>query len=636
MKKGLFLFLLFCFCFVSVRVVYASDVEYSIDSYIAHLDIAEDNSASFRQEIYYKFDSDYNGQYVTLGAANPLPLNFEIQDNPQVGVETNGEKREFRMEEANLTDGKQLKIYNSGVAGDTVKLTINWKIKNFLSIYRDIVEMNWFPISDWDKELRKVRFEVRGLGNADAALYAHRGFFNSGAEVQKVEDGFDMELSSVKKGEKLELHAFWPRAVLSSSLTGDNQGRLGKEVFEHTEKQILFKTKFYRIIVYLGMPVLVSSFLNWSLWTLWGIYKNTYLKSPYPKDARLYEAPQELSPLLVAQYAFNQSFSEVGPLTPGRSSIGFENLVGASLLDFIDRGNITYIQAGNKLKLKLVHYEKISDFEFDFIRMLFSGQEEVDTETLFSQYQIDSKITQKVKNKYQEKKVRETGKAVYNHFKKDSEQVTVKVRKTLDSMNLPPVFRSFTEEEQGLLNRAKILYLLALFLLLVGLIGFGLLFHYFFWQYLLALLLVIPFGFLLISYFSHLSRNCLTQEGVVIYSQWQSFKHMLAVIARLEKAELESIVLWNRILVYATLFGFTKEVSKVMRLNGIKIENSTLYDISLQPSYFTISSSISQLNSYIAISHSAKTFSISSNSGSGGFSGGGFSGGGGGGGGGAF
>ena len=54
---------------------------------------------------------------------------------------------------------------------------------------------------------------------------------------------------------------------------------------------------------------------------------------------------------------------------------------------------------------------------------------------------------------------------------------------------------------------------------------------------------------------------------------WDSFRNMLRDIAHLEEAEVQSLVLWNRLLVYATLFGFADQVSKVMKLRQIHLEN---------------------------------------------------------------
>ncbi len=47
---------------------------------------------------------------------------------------------------------------------------------------------------------------------------------------------------------------------------------------------------------------------------------------------------------------------------------------------------------------------------------------------------------------------------------------------------------------------------------------------------------------------------------------------MLQVTSLTDQAELESIVLWNRLLVYATLFGYAKKVSKLMKVRHIHLK----------------------------------------------------------------
>ena len=39
----------------------------------------------------------------------------------------------------------QGKIYNAGYAGDTVRVTVTWKLTNLLFLYKDIAELNWQP-----------------------------------------------------------------------------------------------------------------------------------------------------------------------------------------------------------------------------------------------------------------------------------------------------------------------------------------------------------------------------------------------------------------------------------------------------------------------------------------------------------
>ena len=120
----------------------------------------------------------------------------------------------------------------------------------------------------------------------------------------------------------------------------------------------------------------------------------------------------------------------------------------------------------------------------------------------------------------------------------------------------------------------------------------------------------------------------LDEAGAEVYYLWTSFENMLREIARLDHAELESIVVWNRLLVYATLFGYADKVSHLMKVHHIQVENP---DINLYVAYGWHSMfyhSSAQMSHYASVANTASTYSVSSGSGS---SGGGFSGGGGGG-----
>ena len=74
----------------------------------------------------------------------------------------------------------------------------------------------------------------------------------------------------------------------------------------------------------------------------------------------------------------------------------------------------------------------------------------------------------------------------------------------------------------------------------------------------------------------------LNEAGAEVYYLWTSFENMLREIARLDQAELESIVVWNRLLVYATLFGYADKVSHLMKAHHIQVENP---DINLYVAY---------------------------------------------------
>ncbi|MFR6319106.1 MAG: DUF2207 family protein [Streptococcus salivarius] len=131
-------------------------------------------------------------------------------------------------------------------------------------------------------------------------------------------------------------------------------------------------------------------------------------------------------------------------------------------------------------------------------------------------------------------------------------------------------------------------------------------------------------------------QRCLDATQISTYYQWHSFKNMIKSIPSFKESELESVILWNRILVYATLYGQAKKVSDVLKRYNIHLSNPSLDEFTYSAAPFIMMNNVNYLESYVSASDSVSSFSINSNSGSGGFGGGGFSGGGGGGGGGAF
>ena len=131
-----------------------------------------------------------------------------------------------------------------------------------------------------------------------------------------------------------------------------------------------------------------------------------------------------------------------------------------------------------------------------------------------------------------------------------------------------------------------------------------------------------------------------TEKGIEHYAQWQAFKNFLNDFGTFELKELPEITLWDRYLVYATIFGLADKVEKAMnvRIKEIDIDNYDYTPIFIYNHVNignTINSSISSaVNSAQAtVSRQNASSSFSSGSGfGGGFSGGGGFGGGGGGG----
>ena len=612
--------LLVCFLPLSLQHVKADEVEYSLPSYVGHLSIQDDGNATFTQEVTYVFDSDYKGQYVTLGKIG----GYSIMDDPKVSATVNGkEKTDITVEKTDSYEGVKLKVYNSGSDGDRVVLKVTWQIQHLLNLYSDIAVLNWFPISDWDKGFGQVDFTVDGLDASQGELYAHTGYFGKDPQVKRTSTGYQVHVDNLPASGKLELHAYWP---MTSALRENNQAFLSNKTnmadFLKKERDIKESKEKFRHLFYVILPLVILSFVLIGIFCYLIVLYSTRTPS-FPRDARLYEAPQDLAPLVLAKNVYNQSFDKTG-LKEETGPLKFKYMVQATILDLIDRGHLTYRQEGDSNILTRIKKEGLSSFEVSFLDMLF------DKDGLEKQFKS-------ARTSYEREAIRSQGKRVKYQFTNDGYQVAKGVEKEEFALGLPKIYRDFSPKEKtfNLLGVAALVLSMVLCILstlfLFAAFGSGLGFYY-----ILGLLPIAGVTILFWYLVKRRRQRCLDATQISTYYQWHSFKNMIKSIPSFKESELESVILWNRILVYATLYGQAKKVSDVLKRYNIHLSNPSLDEFTYSAAPFIMMNNVNYLESYVSASDSVSSFSINSNSGSGGFGGGGFSGGGGGGGGGAF
>ena len=631
--------LLVCFLPLSLQHVQADEdeVEYSLPSYVGHLSIHDDGNATFTQEVTYNFDSDYKGQYVTLGKSG----GYSIMDDPKVSATVNGkEKTDITVEKTDSYDGVKLKVYNSGSDGDRVVLKVTWQIQHLLNLYSDIAVLNWFPISDWDKGFGQVDFTVDGLDASQGELYAHTGYFGKDPQVKRTATGYQVHVDNLPSSGKLELHAYWP---MTSALRENNQAYLlhktNEAEFFKKERDIKKSKENYRRIFYVILPLVILSFVLIGVFCYLIVFYSTRTPS-FPRNARLYEAPQDLAPLVLAKNVYNQSFDKTG-LKEETGPLKFKYMVQATILDLIDRGYLTFRREGDSNILTRIEKEGLSSFEVSFLDMLFDGRMEIRDSEMFSRYYLDKDSLEKqfksARTSYERETIRSQGKRVKYQFSNDGYQVAKGVEKEEFALGLPKIYRDFSAKEKtfNILGVAALVLSMMICMLstlfLFGAFGSGVGFYY-----ILGLLTIAGLTVLFWFLVKRRRQRCLDSTQISTYYQWHSFKNMIQSIPSFKESELESVILWNRILVYATLYGQAKKVSDVLKRYNIHLSNPSLDEFTYSATPFIMLNNVNYLESYVSASDTVSSFSINSNSGSGGFGGGGFSGGGGGGGGGAF
>ncbi|MBM7636911.1 DUF2207 domain-containing protein [Streptococcus saliviloxodontae] len=613
--------------FLLLLPVKADDVDYRIASYRGQLQIHEDNTASFIESVDYQFDSDYNGQYLSLGTSGKMPEGFDIVGEPTVTATKNGNQVDVTSEMENLGDGYRLKVYNAGQESDDVVLTVVWQLKNILFKYDDIAELNWVPISDWDQTLEKVSFSIEtDKASRQSQLFVHRGYLAPSSNIEHLNQTYRVTANHVTG--KLELHAYWDSDVIGG--TSLPEKRLS--AFLQLEKGITQRNSQLIKIFNTYLPILC-----FVLFLLAGLVYQSYrafVNRFYLKPARLYEMPDDLSPLGVAQLVYNQSFEDLILTSKGKAKgkIRSDHLVQAEVLDLIDRGAL--IWEGDQLRL--LSRTDLLDYEKEFITLAFGNRDSVLLSDLFSDYYFDENTEKQLRQKYSgsslEGKMRQAGNHLIQRLRKISRSISESVKTSLSSY--PETYRDLTMREQalsllamGLLGLNTILSVCSIVYLLTRSY-----YEQILWLYMVVTLLsmlAIVVMFRKVSIWQN--NGALTAEGGQMRQLWDSFERMMSDIGTFKEAELESLIIWNRMLVYATLFGQADKVTHYMKIHQIQ-----LLDSHLAESYVYISPHLHQMTRQfhhsVSSAQSASHFSISS----GGSAGGGFSGGGGGGGGGAF
>lgn len=91
-------------------------------------------------------------------------------------------------------------------------------------------------------------------------------------------------------------------------------------------------------------------------------------------------------------------------------------------------------------------------------------------------------------------------------------------------------------------------------------------------------LLIIGIAFHIIFIVYVLSSRKRTAHGADHYAKWNAFKNFLNDFGRFQEKELPEIILWERYLVYATIFGLANKVQKAMnvKIQEMHYENSTI------------------------------------------------------------
>ncbi len=620
--------IIICILFLLFPItVYASNVDYDIENFLIEAEVLEDGNMKVRELIVldgtyngyirdivyknnklvsnktidYEKDAIYNASKISETTIKAKKISGEVSFSTMNEtfdllnkVSSNAKNKNYTQ--TSIENGESFKMYYKAEK-EKVAFLIEYTLNDVVVLHKDIAEVYYtFIGSSFVDRLNNVEIQLSiPKHDQNMKVWAHgelTGNINKidertvRANIKKlppyspidIRITFDKEMISYasKKSEE---------EALSSILKVEEKRAEEANKKREEAKKVIFILRFICVVYLIAL-------ITWWI----------YVYNKYDKEYKT-EFNLEYNREFIEDY--NVEIVEYVM----KKTIG-ENAFSASILNLVYKKNIKVeeIKEENKKKkvyqFTLINTENLNKTEQELINFLFKivGKENTFTTKDLESYASSSKTYTKFQASY-----------------------TKWCNSALEDA-----------KKQNIYEKAS-LPLLTAFLFLI----FGISMVSFSYERVSGIILPYVCAFLALIFVFHCSfMKKRTKKGAEHYAKWRTLKKFLEDFGNFDIRELPEIALWERYLVYATVFGIADQVHKTMNVKIKEIDPSNIY-YSYYPTWtdFTVLDAINRSvhNSFKAnhetYSREVASSSFSSGSGSGGgfSSGSGFGGGGGGG-----
>lgn len=612
MKKLIFGLLIFLyFPIVSLAI----EVDYDIEQFYIDVEILENGNASVSELFVvdgslngYEMNLSYLGDNSFLSASDISNISVSgLATNNKISFETfNSDFTKFNL--VNYASVPDASVYTvtPNYGGYSIRMyypldreryvfRLDYTIEDVIIMHDDFAEFYWnFFSGELEDEIGdlNIRISLPGVDNSDYFRFWAHGPLSG--EIDNISDEAKnivyAHVSSLESLGTLDIRILFSDNLVNG-ITKYNSQTFAEIIDEET--QIAEETNLLRQEIHFKWMVAVA--LTISFYVLLVIsFLFIYIK--YDKERK---------PLFKLKY--NREFIDdynvevVDYLMNKRIT---ENALSASIMNLVYKKNIKVEKVENTKDtylFTLVNRDKLNDTENALIDFLFVniGNGTTFTTTALKKYASNTKTCTTFMNTYTNWK---------NLVLKDGEK------------------QEFFEKKKKYIIIPFIMLFLAI-MIVAYITHFNIEF--------IPGILTLMFAIIFIIYVLTFSKK--TQKGMEHYARWNAFKRFLNDFGNFSIKDLPEIVLWERYLVYATVFGLADKVEKVMNVKINEIGNVDIdyfalnYITNIHIANLITSSMHSAINtSQMAINRANASSRMSSGGGfGGGFSGGGGFGGGG-------
>lgn len=516
----------------------------------------------------------------------------------QVSAGADGDSKCYT--ESRLANGYRYRMYDY-TDNHKVAFYIKYTIVDAVVLHQDVAELYWTFVPDgFEDTLRNVEVQVHLPGEDVSNVFRFWAHGNLDGNIEKLDNqSVAATISEVLPGEAVDI-----RLTFNTSLVNS------EEITKHSYVQALddiIEVETQRADEANQLRAELISKRNTAVWLSWILISSVlilgifiyfkYGKSPkasyFSKYNREFIDDYNVE---VIDYLMNRK------ITP--------NALSASIMNLIYKKNIKVAEIESKKKAKdyeftLIHTDQLNYSEIMLVEFLFDtvgkGKNNAEKQKIFTTKDLKSYAS--------------GSKTCTNFIKSYTAWKNNVLQKGVDEQ--------FFETS----STPKIIGIIILFItifLLMYIVNYGI---DYIPSYIAILLAVVFFIYTLVVYKK-------TKKGSEHYARWKAFRNFLNDFGSFELKELPEIILWERYLVYATVFGLAEKVEKSMNVYISEMDLSQA-SFDYYPTFFylnigpMIHSSFNEAITSAYNRQAANYANTHSNSSSGGGFGGGFSSGGG-------
>ena len=526
----------------TANAIYADDDrEYSIIDALVDLTIQENGLLHINESYTYSFKGTYNGVYRDI----PLKEGESI-DNLNVSID--GAYGSYEIMDRN--GEKRVKVYlwadeahTKKIHDQKVTVTYSYDMSNVVTLFNDIGSLQYKLWGEnWDCKVNKLTCNIHLPGEKDNSYYLNPEYYNLSDSING--NTIHVETKSIPSGEFYELQVLMPLNDFANASYAKHMNEDGKEQIMQKQAQYKGEVNFWGTIFnILSLICFIAPLFLIYIYIKYGREPEVNYEGIYER-----ELPTDDPPAVVNAIINN------------KDNIGKPNMKGfeAAIMDLIDRKVFKIHMEESQhtqdliLEFNSEKFDELSNDEKKVYNLLNTFGEK----NTLNISQLSSKLNNESNGKLFVEKFDEWKDSVYDTYIGDD---GLKEYFNNKGNTLSKLFTACG------LAIAIILFIISIFsnhpaswILMISAIFLG----------------IISFG---IIFLPEDIFGQWTEKGRLYYLKWQNFKKFLSDNSLIKEHPPESVVIWNKYLVYGTALGVADKVYESMKLNEPGLHDDDYY-----------------------------------------------------------